>query len=79
MVTIKNLTRRPVSLRLNSGMMLHLPPGTTLSQIDDVEVQSNDEVQKLQDRCVLELSGGAVTTEEPVAEAAPSAAKPRRK
>jgi hypothetical protein len=58
MVTIKNLTRRPVSLRLNSGMMLHLPPGTTLSQIDDVEVQSNDEVQKLQDRCVLELSGG---------------------
>ena len=78
MATIKNLTRRPVSLRLNSGTTLHLSPGATSPQIDEVEMQSNAEVQKLQDRCVIELSEIAVTVEESAAAVAPSSAKSSR-
>jgi len=67
MVTIENLTSRLVSLRLNSGTTLHLPPGTNSSEIVDVEVQSNAEVQKLQDRRVIALHD---TTKESSAPAA---------
>lgn len=78
MATIKNLTRRPVSLRLNSGMTLHLSPGTTSPKIDDVEVQSNAEMQKLQDRRIIELSEIAVAAEESAAAAETSSAKSGR-
>jgi hypothetical protein len=78
MATIKNLTRRPVSLRLNSGTTLHLSPGTTSPKIDDVEVQSNAEMQKLQDRRVIELSEIDVTAEEPAAAVETSSAKSGR-
>ncbi len=78
MATIKNLTRRPVSLRLNSGTTLHLSPGTTSPQIDDVEVQSNGEMQKLQDRRVIELSEIAVPAEESAGAAETSSAKSGR-
>lgn len=55
MVTIKNLTRRLVSVRLNSGEALHLPPGTSSPEMVAEEVQSNNEIQKLQDRLIIAI------------------------
>jgi hypothetical protein len=88
MVTIENLSGRLVSLRLNSGTALHIPPGTTSPEIVDVEVQSNAEVQKLADRRAIALhmiaaptgtAAESVAAEEPAAAAGTSSAKPRRK
>jgi hypothetical protein len=82
MVTIENLTRRLVSVRLNSGTTLHLPPGTNSPELVDVEVQSNAEVQKLQERRVIALHDSAAATaakaESPTA-AERSSAKPSKK
>jgi hypothetical protein len=91
MVTIENLTNRLVSLRLNSGTTLHLPPGTNSLEIIDVEVESNAEVQKLQDRRVIALhdsatatatkdkSAAAATKDESATTAERSSAKPPKK
>jgi len=50
---IVNLKRnRPVSLRLNSGRTVHIAPGATL-EIEDVEVDNNAKVKKLEDRRVI--------------------------
>ena len=54
-VKIKNITKRPVSFRLNSGRTLHLAPGATSPEILDVEVNNNAQVQKLEDRHVIAL------------------------
>jgi hypothetical protein len=88
MVTIENLSGRLVSLRLNSGTTLHIPPGPTSPEIVDIEVQNNPEVQKLLDRRAIALHVIAastnapeepVTAEEPAAAAGTSSARPRRK
>jgi hypothetical protein len=54
-VEIKNLTQRPVLMRLNSGASLHLSPGMTSHEIVDEEVSHNEKVEKLQDRHVIAL------------------------
>ncbi len=52
---IKNLTNRPVLMRLNSGVSLHLSPGSTSSEIVEGEVSNNEKVKKLQGRHVIVL------------------------
>lgn len=54
-VEIKNLTNRPVLLRLNSGNTMHLAPSKISTQILDVEVNNNSKVQKLKDRKIISL------------------------
>ncbi len=49
---IENRTRRPVSLRLNSGKTVHIAPGGAL-EVEDVEVENNAKVKKLEDRRVI--------------------------
>jgi hypothetical protein len=51
-VALKNLTRRPVSFRGNSGTYTHLPPHHSL-ELDAVEVEDNAMVGKLVARGVL--------------------------
>ncbi|MDH4300811.1 MAG: hypothetical protein OEY21_03145 [Nitrospira sp.] len=55
-VAIKNLTLRPVLMRLNSGVALHLSPGMTSDAIDDEELDRNQKVAKLQERHVVALT-----------------------
>ncbi len=62
-VKIENLTTRPVLLRLNSGQTLHLAPRTISAEVYDVEVENNPKVQKLQDRCVIDLQVSGVKKE----------------
>ncbi len=62
-VTIENLTNRPVLLRLNSGMTLHLAPRATSSEIMDVEVNQNDKVEKLKGQHVIVLHPAGSTAE----------------
>jgi hypothetical protein len=64
MVKIENLTNRLVSLRLNSGTTLHLPPRATSPELVNAEVQSNAEAQKLQERQVIALQDIAAVEEE---------------
>lgn len=54
-IKIKNLTNRPVLLRLNSGQTLHLPPRIFSNEIMDVEVANNVKVKKLQEQFVIAL------------------------
>ena len=51
-VEIKNITKRLVSLRLNTGRTVHLPPGTKL-EVLDVEVDNNAKAKKLEARQVI--------------------------
>jgi hypothetical protein len=53
---LENLTSRPVSLVLNSGSALHLPPGYAL-ELDPAEIIGNATVEKLRDRLVVAVSG----------------------
>ncbi|MDH4187944.1 MAG: hypothetical protein OEV08_13200 [Nitrospira sp.] len=55
-VEIKNMTQRPVFMRLNSGASLHLSPGMTSQEIVDEEVTRNAKVEKLQGRHVIALT-----------------------
>jgi hypothetical protein len=55
-VEIKNLTLRPVLMRLNSGASLHLSPGMTSDVIDDEELDRNQKVAKLKERHVIALT-----------------------
>jgi hypothetical protein len=81
MITIENLTGRPVSLRLNSGTILHLQPRMITPEIVDVEIQSNAEMQKLLDRRVIALHEPAASAagEETATAAERSAGKPSKK
>lgn len=54
--TLKNLSRRPVSLRGNSGQTWHIPPGAAI-EIPEFETQDNPKLRKLVTRCLLSLSG----------------------
>ncbi|HMS82434.1 MAG TPA: hypothetical protein PKD12_02140 [Nitrospira sp.] len=55
-VEIKNLTFRPVLIRLNSGASLHLSPGVTSFEIVDEEIIRNAKVQKLQEQRIITLT-----------------------
>ncbi len=52
-VKIKNLTKRPVLLRLNSGQTLHLAPESISAEIHDHEINGNIKANKLKDRNVI--------------------------
>ncbi len=54
-VEIRNLTHRPVLMRLNSGTSLHLSPGALSAAIGDHEIINNMKVKKLQGRHVIAL------------------------
>lgn len=54
-VAIENLTNWLKSLRLNSGVVLHIPPRSTSQVISGVEVQDNAEVEKLLQRCSISV------------------------
>ncbi len=54
-IEIKNLTSRPVLMRLNSGQSLHLAPGATSAEVLDSEVSNNPKVTKLQGRHIISL------------------------
>ncbi len=46
-VAIKNLTKRPLFVSLNSGTDLRLSPGEIAAGIRDVELKDNHKVEKL--------------------------------
>lgn len=46
-IKIKNLTKRPVLLRLNSGKTLHIAPESTSSEIWEQDVRGNKKMEKL--------------------------------
>ncbi len=73
-VEIKNLTNRPVLMRLNSGRSLHLAPGATSTELADTEISNNAKVEKLTGRHVIALN--AVSKR---AHRAPSAKKAKAK
>lgn len=50
---IKNMTRRLVILRLNSGRSLFLQPGATSGEIAEVELVNNRMFKKLLDRGII--------------------------
>ena len=50
---IKNVTRRLVILRLNSGRSLFLEPGTTSGEIPGVELVNNTLFKKLLERGII--------------------------
>lgn len=54
-VRIENLSSNPVHLRCNSGKSIRLAPKTISSEIFDVDVRNNDQVQKLEQRQVIAL------------------------
>ena len=54
-VTIKNLTQRPVLIRLNSGATLHLAPAAISAAIPDGERVRNAKIEKLVKRRVISL------------------------
>jgi hypothetical protein len=55
-VEIKNLTQRPVLMRLNSGATLHLSPGMSSDAVAEEDVDRNEKVQKLQSKHVIALT-----------------------
>lgn len=54
-VRIENLSTNPVHLRCNSGKSIRLAPKTISSEILDVDVKNNDQIQKLEQRQVIAL------------------------
>ena len=52
-VKIKNLTNRPVLLRLNSGQTLHLPPDFLSNEINESLINNNAKVKKLEDGHII--------------------------
>ena len=55
-IEIKNLTARPVSVRLNSGEALHLPAGESLSAVQEAEIEGNEKIKKLQELNLIAVS-----------------------
>jgi hypothetical protein len=53
MVTVENLTTRPVLLALTSGATLRLSPGEMSAKLEDVDVQNNAKVNKLREQRVI--------------------------
>lgn len=63
-VKIENLSNWLKSLRLNSGNILHIPPRATSQAIAGVEVQDNNEVEKLRRQCSIAVHEIIVPTAE---------------
>lgn len=61
-VMIENLTNWLKSIRLNSGMVLHIPPRSTTEEISHVEVQDNTEIEKLLQKCSIAVHEKVVST-----------------
>lgn len=55
MAEVKNLTNRLVSIRLNNGRTLHLPPKFFSDEIDDALIMNNAQVKKLEERHILSV------------------------
>ena len=55
--SIINRSRRPVTVRLNTGQARYLPPHAELESILEAEVRNNAMIQKLVDRRLIELRG----------------------
>lgn len=75
---VRNLTRRPVSLQLNNGSMLHLPPLMTLSGVQGAELKRsadadafNAYIEKLRARHIIAvdpvLCSGDLNADEAIA------------
>ncbi len=47
-VKIENILKRIISIRLNSGSMLHLSPGTISEEFPDSDVINNHKIQQLE-------------------------------
>jgi hypothetical protein len=91
-VRMENLTSRLVTVVLNSGTVVHLPPGHAVDP-EPVEIEGNAMVRKLRDALVIavteddeaagpddaaeEAGEGAQPAEEP-ADHKPTRARPRR-
>jgi len=58
MVTIENLSNRPVLIELNSGDTLYLMPRATSKAILEVEIEGNARVAKLRQRGVIDVAEG---------------------
>jgi hypothetical protein len=52
---IKNLTNRLVTVQLNNGRSLHLPPRFLASDIDDSLLANNSQIKKLEERYVISV------------------------
>jgi hypothetical protein len=52
---LENLTSRPVTVVLNSGAVVHLPPGHAVEP-DPVEIEDNAKVRKLRDALVIAVA-----------------------
>ena len=52
-VKLKNLTKRPVLLRLNSGLTLHLAPDSISAELQEHEINGNTKAKKLNDQNVI--------------------------
>ncbi|WP_077040219.1 hypothetical protein [Rhodococcus sp. MTM3W5.2] len=63
-----NATSRLVTVLLNSGTVVHLPPGHAIEP-DPVEIENNAKVRKLRDSLVIAVTGqdGAAVDTEAVA------------
>jgi hypothetical protein len=53
MPEIRNLTNRLVSIRLNNGRTLHLPPRFLADKIEHALIMNNAEIKKLEERHVI--------------------------
>jgi hypothetical protein len=54
-VRIKNISRQPVSVRLNSGAYCHIPPSKTVEKVYPAEVENNKSVENLTMKRLIEL------------------------
>lgn len=57
--TIVNLSRRPVSIRLNTGITRHIPPRASLSGLFSGEIDGNARISKLVSQRVIAVREAA--------------------
>lgn len=75
--SVKNLTRRPVSILCNSGKSYHLPPKYE-QELPVIEIENNAYIDKLKSRNVLavkDLGEKSEAAEEPVEKKKPGGEK----
>jgi hypothetical protein len=78
-VTIKNLTRSPLFVPLNSGIHIRLSPGASTQDVNEVELKDNAKITKLLDRrslAVIQPTAPAVSGTGAAAAAAGSSPTP---
>ena len=72
--SVKNLTRRPVSILCNSGKSYHLPPKHE-HELPGIEIENNAFIEKLKNRNVLavkDLGEKSGITDEPAEKKKPA-------